>query len=267
MTLKCVSMKRTAFPIVLIISTLMLASCAHMPKLFWKESEGSGTQQVNANGEPAAPSEQALVVPPDLRGQVSVPMPNEVASVPPSPAQQGATNGQGAAHNQVGVAGTPVALDTRVYNQDAATVFSSVIDAMTSLNMPVLSVDSPSGTITTDWVRKDANSPNVFTPVMNLFGEATIMAERYRFVVRVLRLNTPNGVKTQLEIRTMGQVFENHHWINKPVKYKPSNDLFSAVGDQLARRAQAAAAASGAPGTATPAAASAPAASAPPASK
>ena len=46
-------MKRTAFPIVLIISTLMLASCAHMPKLFWKESEGSGTQQVNAIGADA----------------------------------------------------------------------------------------------------------------------------------------------------------------------------------------------------------------------
>jgi len=123
-------------------------------------------------------------------------------------------------------------------------------------------VDSPSGTITTDWVRKDASSPNVFTPVMNLFGEGTVYAERYRFVVRVLRLNTPAGVKTQLEIRTLGQVFSNHHWINKPVKYKASNDLFSAVGEQLAQRVQAAAAAGATPATATPAAA-APAASAP----
>jgi uncharacterized lipoprotein len=255
LTLECIPMNRTTFPLILIISTLMLASCAHMPKLFWKESEGTGTPQVNANGEPAAPSEQTLVVPPSLRGQVSVPMPNKVASVPPSPSQQASTK------QESEVAGTAVGLHTRVYNQDAATVFSSVIDAMTSLNMPVQSVDSPSGTITTDWVRKDASSPNVFTPVMNLFGEGTIMAERYRFVVRVLHLSTPSGVKTQLEIRTIGQAFENHHWVDKPVKYKPSNDLFSAVDEQLAQRTRVSSDAA-APGTTTPAA-SAPAAPAP----
>lgn len=255
MTLECIPMNRTVFPLTLIISTLMLASCAHMPKLFWKESEGTGIQQPNTGSEPAAPSEQTLVVPPSLRGQVSVPMPNKVASVPPSPAQQAVEK------KKSEVAGTAVSLDTRVYNQGVAAVFSSVIDAMTSLNMPVQSVDSPSGTITTDWVRKDANSPNVFTPIMNLFGEDAIMAERYRFVVRVLRLSTPSGLKTQLEIRTLGQVFENHHWINKPVKYKASNDLFSAVEEQLAQRAQASTAA--APGTAAPATA-VPAASIPP---
>ena len=258
MTLECIPMNRTTFPLILIISTLMLASCAHMPKLFWKESEGTGTPQVNAGGQPAAPSEQELVVPPSLRGQVSVPMPNKVASVPPSPAQQIAVK------QKSEVAGTAVSLDARVYNQDASTVFSSVIDAMTSLNMPVQSVDSPSGTITTDWVRKDASSPNVFTPVMHLFGEGGILAERYRFVVRVLRLSTPAGLKTQLEIRTLGQAFENQHWVDKPVKYKASNDLFSAVEEQQAQRAQASSSvAPAAPGTVTPAASSAPTASAP----
>ncbi len=239
-------MNRTRIPLSLLLSTLILASCAHMPQLFWKENAGANQQTQAADA--SAPSRPPLVVPPDLRGQVSVPMPDKVASSE-TPQMK-----QAQAKEKAEVAGTAVALDTRVYDQSTATVFSAVVDAMTALNMPVQSVDSPSGTITTDWVRKDASSPNVFSPIMNMFGGGGPTFVRYRFVVRVLRLSTPKGIKTQLEIRTLGQSFENSHWVNKPVKEKVSSDLFSAVGDQLARSAQApAAAASKAPAPASPA--------------
>jgi len=237
LALECISMNRTRITLSLLLSTLILASCSSMPKMFWSENEGKNNQTIGPGGDDAkTPSRPPLVVPPDLRGQVSVPMPDKVAASE-TPAMQKAK-----AKEKAEVAGTAVALDSRVYDQDTATVFSSVVDAMTALNMPVQSVDSPSGTITTDWVRKDASSPNVFTPVLNLFGGAESSFTRYRFVVRVLRLDTPKGVKTQLEIRTLGQVFQNSHWVNKPVKEKVSNDLFSAVGDQLARHVQPAAA-------------------------
>jgi uncharacterized lipoprotein len=240
-------MNRTRIPLSLLFSTLLLASCAHMPQLFWSENSGSGSSQVDASGDATAPSRPPLIVPPDLRGQVSVPMPDKVAS-DESPAMKDAQSKEKAE-----VAGTAVALDARVYDQDVATLFSAVVDAMTALNMPVQSVDSPSGTITTDWVRKDANSANVFSPVMSMFGAGPTY-ERYRFVVRVLRLNTPEGVKSELEVRALGQSFENSHWVNKPIKEKVSNDLFSAVGDQLARKAQApAASASKAPAASSPA--------------
>ncbi len=225
-------MNRKHSLLILLISTLTLASCSNMPKLFWSENEGS-TQQPSGEQAAAAPSQQPLVVPPDLRGEVSVPMPDKVASDQSTQVQQAEKR------DDANVAGTAVALDTRVYDQPVATVFSAVVDAMTSLNMPVQSVDSPSGTITTDWVRKDASNPSMFTPIMNMFGASGPLAERYRFVVRVLRLSTPAGVKTQLEIRMLGQVFENRHWVNKQVKYKASNDLFSAVEGQLARQATA----------------------------
>jgi uncharacterized lipoprotein len=225
-------MNRNHSLLILVLSSLILASCANPPQLFWPANEGS----TPPSGEQAAaaPSQKPLVVPPDLRGQVSVPEPDKVDSVQPAQVQQAE-----AKKADAGVAGTAVSLDTRVYNQSVATVFSAVVDAMTALNMPVQSVDSPSGTITTDWVRKDA-STSVFTSVANMVGAGGPLAERYRFVVRVLRLTAPAGVKTQLEIRMLGQVFENHHWVNKQVKYKASNDLFSAVADQLARREAAA---------------------------
>jgi len=239
-------MNRKHSLLILVVSSLILVSCSDMPKLFWKENEGSA-QQPPGEQASAAPSQKPLVVPPDLRGDVSVPMPDQVASDQPAQVQQAAKR------DDANVAGTAVALDTRVYNQPVATVFSAVVDAMTSLNMPVVSVDSPSGTITTDWVRKDANNPNVFTPIMSMFGAGGPQLERYRFVVRVLRLNAPAGVKTQLEIRMLGQVFENHHWVNKQVKYKASNDLFSAVEGQLAQRATAQAPAGQPAAGATPA--------------
>lgn len=192
----------------------MLAGCQGVQ--LWVPHEEQGTTK--GGGDSQAPSRPPLDVPPDMRGKVEVPMPDKVAGKPDKKA----------------VAGKHVALDTRVYEQDAAVIFDAAVDAMTALNLPVQSVDSPSGTITTAWIRPDADNPSgLFGP--GFFGGGPI-AWRHRFVVRVLRLREKPGF-TRLEIRTLGQAFMNRHWVNKPVKRKVSNELFKAVEEQLARRA------------------------------
>lgn len=246
MTLECVSMNRIAYPLILTIFTLLLASCSHMPQMVWKwPDQKSPGQEASGSGSPATPTRKELVVPPSLRGQVSVPTPKDIAS-----GQSPQVQKLEAKQAKMQVAGKYVALNTRVYNQSVADVFSSVVDAMTQLNMPVDSVDSPSGTITTGWIHQDANSPNLVTPVLSLFGGGPVYV-RYRYVVRVMRLTTSSGVKTQLEIRTLGQSFKNSHWVNEPLKQKVSNDLFSAVEDQLTRKAQNSAAAANTPSSTT----------------
>jgi len=102
---------------------------------------------------------------------------------------------------------------------------------MTALNMPVQSVDSASGTITTDWIRRGANNPNFLTG-LGLFGSGGIVT-RHRFVVRIF----PDGEKARLEIRTLAQGFINNHWVNRPLKRKASEEMFVAVEEQLGRTA------------------------------
>lgn len=200
-----------------------------MPPLFIPHEEGEKPDY--ARGAPSSAAEQRapLDVPPELRGSVEVPMPEKIAGQPQS--------ARGASRNKA-VAGTAVSLDARVYEQPVDMVFSAVVDAMTALNLPVQSVDSPSGTVTTEWIRHDVNSPNTFGASMGgIFGTENILASRHRFVVRVLRLKAEGGDRARLEIRTLGQVYKNRHWINKPIKRKVDNELFAAVEEQLARRA------------------------------
>jgi uncharacterized lipoprotein len=129
-------------------------------------------------------------------------------------------------------AGKAVALDAKLYATDAANVFSAVIDAMTALNMPVQSVDSPSGTVTTDWIRQSsASATSTFS--QGLFGGDGVQAVRYRFVVRVLRQATEEKVQTRLEIRTVAQAFINKHWVNRHIKRQVNAELFSAVDERL----------------------------------
>lgn len=208
------------------IMTLLatLSGCSGgTPKLFWDVDEGTDTAQ-GASGSPASASRPALVVPPELR-DAKVPEPDQVA-----------TGGEPrlTAEEKEQVAGTAVALDAKVYSNGAGDVFSAVVDAMTSLNLPVESVDSPSGTITTDWiVEKKGSAPVVF----GLFGGGDVLATRYRFVVRILRQKTAEGVEmTRLEIRTIGQAYTNHRWASRPIKRKVSDELFSATEEQLARK-------------------------------
>ena len=220
-------MQRNYFTLFLLIS--MLAGCSDMPKLFWGMDEGTGASVTKEGGEPTAPSRPPLVVPPELQGKVSVPMAKSVAT---SNAPLTAAAIPAAAKKMV--AGKAVALDARVYDVDAAPLFSAVIDAMTALNIPVESVDSPSGTVTSDWMRKDAAS-SALGGLANVFGGGGApQAVRHRFVVRVLRQEIGGKPRSRLEIRTLSQVFQNRHWMNKRLKRKVANELFSAIEERIA---------------------------------
>ena len=187
----------------------------------WGDDEDKPDYARGTSGPSTAQSRGPLDVPPSLRGDVEVPMPDSVAS----------QNGELTAQTKKLFAGKAVALDAKLYATDAANVFSAVIDAMTALNMPVQSVDSPSGTVTTDWIRQSsASATSTFGGGM--FGGG-VQAIRYRFVVRVLRQATEEEVQTRLEIRTVGQAFMNKHWVNRPIKRKVSGELFSAVDERL----------------------------------
>jgi len=227
-------MKR--YPLLLaIISVTMLSACSGgsgLPKLFWDVNEGKGPAYARGQATGThATSRAPLDVPPELRKDIEVPMPDKVASGAAA-SSSGVTQ-----ERQQAVAGSAVSLHARRYDFTTAQVFSATIDAMTALNMPVDSVDSPSGTLTTEWVGYDVNSSNIYlvSSAMSMFGAGPTTKVRYRYVVRVLRVSP---VKTQLEVRTLGQQFANNHWSNAPIKKKVSNELFAAVEEQLARLKQ-----------------------------
>jgi len=212
-------------PILMFVLSLLSACAGGMPQLFWSvDDESTGT----ANGgsrSAASASRPPLDVPPELR-DAQVPEPEQVA-----------TGGKPelSAEEKKLVAGTAVALDARIYSNTAGELFSAVIDAMTALNMPVQSVDSPSGTVTTDWIRQGTKG-NPF--VLNgIFGGGNSLGLRYRFVTRVLRQQTDTGEEmTRLEIRTIAQSFENNQWVNRPMKRKVADELFAATEERLSRK-------------------------------
>lgn len=215
-------MKKHTF-LLITLSGVALAACTDRPFLYSNDDAGKPAYS-QGGGRATAESRAPLDVPPELRN-VEVPQPENIATGGEAPAQS---------RGDEAVAGKAVSLDGRLYDADAATVFSSVIDAMTALNLPVQSVDSPSGTITTDWVRQGADNPNLGASAMaGLFGGDGVQAVRYRFVVRTLRQTEEGASKTRLEIRTIGQAFVNRHWVNRPIQRKVSAELFGAVEERL----------------------------------
>ena len=200
---------------------MLISGCGStsVPKLFWSNDDtqggGAGHAQVKADVRPV------LDVPPSLRGEVKVPDAASVAVQDKVPER----------YKKI-VAGKKVSLDARQYDKPVADVFSAVIDAMTGLNLPVQSVDSASGTIATDWIRVGSNSSSTQS-FLSSFGGDKVLAIRYRYVVRVLRETLQDKEVTRLEIRTLGQVFQNRHWINKKIRRKYANNLFSRVEEGL----------------------------------
>jgi len=214
--------------LLIIISGWMISACSGgMPQMFWDIDDNKPDYARGQSAGAQAKGRAPLDVPPELRKELQVPMPDKVAT-------EAAANSSGVTQERKeAVAGTAVSLHARRYGYTAAQVFSATIDAMTALNMPVDSVDSPSGTLTTEWVGKDVNSSNVYvvSSLMNMFGAGAPTRVRYRYVVRVLRV----GDQSQLEVRTLGQQYANNHWSNVPLKQKVSDELFAAVEEQLAR--------------------------------
>jgi hypothetical protein len=137
------------------------------------------------------------------------------------------------------VAGKAVALHARLYDVTPKQLFSAVVDAMTSLNLPVDSVDSPSGIITTEWIRKGSNNAGGMFGLGNLFGGFGVGLQkihRYRFIVRIFKVNADTQFKSRLEVRLLSQVHMNRHWVNRPINNKPGLKLFAAVEKQLGRK-------------------------------
>ncbi|MDX8393674.1 MAG: hypothetical protein R8K21_03705 [Mariprofundales bacterium] len=202
------------------IAMLASTGCSDRKFLYSWDDEPKTTQKAAQ-----AATRKPLDVPPDLRALAVLPKPEQVSigAVPAIPKM--------VVDNKV--VGKHIALDARIYpKMTAAQVFSATIDAMTALNLPVQSVDSPSGTLTTDWVRDHASDPNAGASAMgSLFG-AGILGYRYRYIVRVLRQPT-QGIR--LEIRTLGQAFIAKRWVNKALTRKISNELFTATEEQLGR--------------------------------
>ncbi len=208
------------FLIPFVILPVLLSACADT-QLWWPVEENNSKQQPSSNVEAKAASRPPLDVPPELRGEVQVPNASAIG-----------TSEMPQATREM-VSGAQVGLDSRAYKQDVGQVFSAVVDAMISMNLPVQSVDSASGTITTDWVRKNSNNSSLINTGMNLFGAGS-NPTRYRFVVRVLRLQ--EGKATRLDVHSLGQIYTNNHWVNKPLKRKLSEEVFSAVEEQLTRQ-------------------------------
>ncbi len=218
-------MKKIAMLPLAAIITMSFTACSSMPKMFWSTDEGANGKVITQKTVQAK-VRPALEIPPELRGTVEVPASDQIATSKNIPERY-----------RKAVAGTRVALDAKVYKESTGRIFSAVVDAMTALNLPVASVDSPSGTLTTDWIRTDANNANSnsFGKGMNLFG-GKARAFRYRYIVRVLRLQEKDGNAsrmTRLEVRTLGQAFISNHWVNKKLKRKYADDLFTRVEERL----------------------------------
>jgi len=196
----------------------------------WGVDEGTSNQPAYAQdggGSSGTAHRAPLDVPPELRAELEIPSSESIATV------RDEKNMPKTYHKAV--AGKYVSLDAKVYDVTAGQVFSSAIDAMTALNLPVQSVDSPSGTLTTDWIRKGngkSNAVSMFTSMFDFGGGPVIV--RYRYVVRVLRATIEEHEQARLEIRTIGQVFQNKQWKNSQLKRKVADDLFSAFEEQLA---------------------------------
>jgi len=204
------------------LAVLALSGCINKDtKFMWAVGEGKDTS--HAAKQVVAESRPPLDVPPSLLGKVSMPHAEQIAVAKVMPKRI-----------EKSIAGKQVALDAKVYEKPASDVFSAVLDAMTALNLPVQSVDSASGTLTTDWVRQRSKSASY----VSVLGGSGVMAVRYRFVTRVLNqsMKGDDGIDktvTRFEIHTVAQAYKNNHWSNTTLARRFAKELFSRVDENL----------------------------------
>jgi len=204
------------------LAVLALSGCVNKDtKFMWAVDEGKDTS--HAAKQVVAESRPPLDVPPSLLGKVRMPHAEQIAVAKVMPKRI-----------EKAITGKQVALDAKVYEKPAADVFSAVLDAMTALNLPVQSVDSASGTLTTDWVRQRSKSASY----VSVLGGSGVMAVRYRFVTRVLNqsMKGDDGIDktvTRFEIHTVAQAYKNNHWSNTKLARRFSKELFSRVDENL----------------------------------
>jgi len=193
---------------------LLLSACNGMPKLFWDDEDGPAYAGGSGNEEGQMP----LDVPPPLFEKTS----------------SDTDSSQVSAGYKQAVAGKAVALNVREYAVDAATLFSAVEKALVSLDIPLTSVDMPSGIVITDWVKKTPEDSGMFA---NLMGDSSPRAIRHRYIVRVFRLEGA-GENSRLEVRTLNQEYRSIRWVNTSKHSAEGVGLFSEVERQIGRPQQ-----------------------------
>ncbi len=225
-------MKQMMISFLLYSLLLAFSACSSMPQMFWDTEGGNGlpVYAKGTSGSSDAKSRPLLEVPPELKSELKLPGTDDTNKN---------TGGDNIPEQyRKAVAGKAVALHARLYDVRAERLFSAVVDAMTALNMPVDSVDSPSGVITTEWIRKSSTRSGGMLDLDilgNLFGGGAQKAHRYRFIVRIFKVKADIHLKSRLEVRLLSQVLTNRHWVNRPINKKPGLKLFSAVEKQLGR--------------------------------
>jgi len=201
----------------------LLPACG--PLIIPNEQVGPAYSQASSTERAGGKQRAPLDVPPELKAELEMPMAGEIASRTDDKILS--------SEYQNAVAGKAISLDAKVYRIEAPKVFSAVVDAMTSMNIPVDSVDSPSGIITSDWIRRGANSTASLG--LSIFGDIGDTPVRHRYIVRIYRAKLKDSEATKLEIRVHGQSAVNGSWKNKPFKHKASEQLFVATEEQLQR--------------------------------
>lgn len=214
--------------LLLSILLMSLSACSgDMPQLFWDNDAGKNEPAYAKQHQDGSKAQRRapLDVPPELRADLELPDEQEVATQSDSKLLP--------KEYTKAVAGKAVALDARAYQAAPGKLFSATIDAMTALNLPVASIDSRSGIITTDWVRHGRHNSSMLG---SMFGQNKVTLTRHRFLVRIFRMKNAQGVmESRLEIRVLMQAYISRHWVNKASKRKVSLELFDAIEEQLAR--------------------------------
>jgi len=192
---------------------LMFSACSGMPQLFW-DADGSQSPQQKSGEEVNNTSAQTVVVSSEAHAEYEMPFAGQVAG----------QSGPMPEKYKNMLAGRAVTLDVRSFNALPGRVLSSVVDAMFSLNIPVDVVDSPSGIITSDWVREGEDDPS--------FQPSIVGFTRHSFVLRVVPAAEGDS---NLEVHVIGQEYERNQWADRPLKRRVSEELFSAVDELLKR--------------------------------
>jgi len=203
----------------------MFSACSGGPKLFWTVDEERA-------GSVASPAGVATAdVEPDQAPPVSDYKPAEREL--PIPRGIGAEGDKLPEKYRKLLAGNAFALVERTYGQSVADLFSASIDAMTSLNVAIESVDSSNGVITSDWVREGENNPNR-QATTGLKGG--VVLTRHYYILHTYTVQTESGAsQAKLELRVLGQAFEGGQWVSRALRRDVSEELFTAVEEQLAR--------------------------------
>ena len=193
---------------------LSFSACSqmpNMPNIFWdSENAQYEPDHADAGVKPVKPPE----ISPELHTNRTLPMAGDIAAA--------ASADKLPEKYRRLLAGHDFTLEKRSYEPPVADLFSAIIDAMTSLNIPVQSVDSRHGIVTSDWLRKGENDLNM--PGIRGYT-------RHRFIISVV----PVGAEFSMEVRTIGQIFKQKHWMDKRLRRNASLELFIAVDEQLTR--------------------------------